>query len=478
VLHIGEEGGNKGVAQAELHLPPAPRGRPVVGNGPDLARDLVQTFIDGWQQAGDTFRFPLPGSSSIYVFVHPDSIQHVLEDAASNYPKLPTHTRKFKLFVGEGLFTSEGEVHEFHRRLAEPVFQRERISSFVPMMVDSTRSMLARWAPLIERGETIDILSEMMNLTLTIVMRTLFSADVGGEAETIAAAVRACNKYVYERLQSVVDLHERLPMPARRRFHENRRVLDDYVYALIQERRSSKTEADDLLSRFLRAQDERTGKGMSDIELRDAVVTIFLGGYETTALALTWTFYLLSMHPEVGRQLDAELDEILGDRIPTAEDLKALRFTRMVLLESLRLYPTVFTISRMPLSDDVIDGYHVPAGSQIFLSPYLTHRHPGFWENPEGFDPERFSPERSAARHPLAYFPFSVGPRRCAGFPIAMMEAPLIVALVRRMYRLAVAPGYRPTPVARVFLFPKDGMPMFATRAEDVRDGQESLPRS
>jgi cytochrome P450 len=450
--------------------PPSPPGIPVLNNGREFRHDLIQAFVKNWREYGDVVRFVLPGGKlSFYLLAHPDHIQYVLEDNQPNFPKDPKTMANFRPYIGDGLFVSQGDFYVRQRRVAEPAFQRDRIAAFAPMMIETTQAMLDRWSGVAERGQVLDITTEILSLTLTIVMKTLFSADVRAKADTIAEAVRGCTSWVHGRLESRINLPETWPLPVNRRFEQNRAVLDDFVYGLIAERRRSEQDSGDLLSKYMATRDELTGEYMNDKQLRDEVTTIFLGGYETTAIAIIWTFYVLSRYPEIERRVRDELNAAVGDRPATYDDLPNLPYLRMVVMESMRLYPPVWTISRAAIEDDVIGDYHIPAGSVVFLSQYVTHRHPEFWDNPEGFDPERFTKERMAERHKYAYFPFSGGLRRCVGFSLAMMEAPLVIALVLQAYRLNLVPDYRADPRPRIFLFPRHGMPMMVERINGSR---------
>jgi cytochrome P450 len=448
-------------------IPPSPPGIPILHNGREFRNDLIQAFVKNWREYGDVVRFVLPGGKlSFYLLAHPDHIEYVLEGNQPNWPKDPKTNANFRPYIGDGLFVSSGDFYVRQRRVAEPAFDKNRISAFAPMMIDTTYAMLDRWKSYADRGQVLDITTEILSLTLTIAMKTLFSADVQAKADTIAEAVRGCTSWVHGRLESRINLPDTWPTPTNRRFQHDRAVLDDFVYGLIAERRNSNEDAGDLLSKYMATRDEETGETMSDKQLRDEVTTIFLGGYETTALAVIWTFYALSRYPDIQQRVRAELQEVVGDRRPTYDDLPSLPYARRVVMESMRLYPPVWTISRAAINDDTIGGYDFPAGSVVFLSQYVTHRHPDFWENPEGFDPERFTSENMAGRPKYAYFPFSGGLRRCVGYSLAMMEAPLIIALIMQVYRLNLVPDYRAVPQPRIFLFPRDGMPMTLERVE------------
>ncbi|MDG4864655.1 cytochrome P450 [Streptomyces sp. T-3] len=449
---------------------PGPRGYPVVGSGPHLVRDLVGTFARSWRQYGDIVRFQVPGVE-LFLITHPDYIKHVLDDRQPNYPKDPLSVGKFEPWCGQGLFTSNGEFHFRQRRLAQPAFKGSRIAAFGPTMVDAAAELVDEWRPLADERRILDVTPEMMRLALTIVMQSIFStALTGDQAGEIARAVRLCNAYTNSRLQRFVELPQVLPSRARREFLAARTLLDGFVYGLIAERRHADAPPDDLLTRFLAARDEKTGERMSDRQLRDEVVTMFLGGYETTALSLVWAFSLLSRHPGAERRMRAEIAEVCGGREPSADDLPALSYTRALVQEVLRLYPSVWTLSRSPLEDDEIGGCRVPAGSQVFISPYLMHRHPGFWPNPEGFDPGRFAACASGGVPLYAYLPFSRGPRRCPGASVALLEVPLVLARILQSYRLTLAPGHVREPTSNVFLYPRGGMPMRVEHISGVAD--------
>jgi cytochrome P450 len=281
-----------------------------------------------------------------------------------------------------------------------------------------------------------------MHLILGILMRTLFGTDKTSGAEVVEQSVATQAKYLNDRLSSPVDIPENAPIPVQKRFLAARNALNSMVDDVIAERRKTGEDKGDLLSILLQARDEETGDLISDEQARDEIKTLLIAGHETTATTLGWTFYLLSKHPEIEERLRAEIAEVLGDRAPTAEDVPKLKYTTMVLYESLRLYPPLWIVSRMPIEDDVIGDYDVPAGTSMIICSYLTHRHPEFWDNPEGFDPERFTPEAMKARHRYAYIPFGGGPRGCIGFPFAMMEMPLVLARILQEFRLRLVPGY------------------------------------
>jgi cytochrome P450 len=357
-----------------------------------------------------------------------------------------------KPLAGEGLLTSEGEDWRRRRKLAQPAFHRERIAAFATGMTHATIAMLERWEPFVEQKQpqqsqqSIDIVHEMQRLTLGIVSTALFSTDISGDSDEMGGALNDIFAYFNHRSRTPLSLPAGVPTRRNRRFKQAVQRLDAITYRVIEEHRRGETKSDDLLSMLLEARDEETGEGLSNTQLRDEVGTFLAAGHETTAMTLAWTWYMLSKHPAIEHKLHAELAEVLGGRLPTAADIPQLTYTRMIIQEVMRLYPAAWAMTRVIKNNDKINGYPIKAGTIMVLSPYVTHRHPAFWENPEGFDPERFTPERIAERPRYAYFPFGGGPRQCIGNEFALMEAQLIVAMVAQRYRLHLIPGQKVEP--------------------------------
>ena len=420
-------------------------------------RDLLSFYMDTARQYGDIVHFGR-GSYSSYFVVHPDYVKHVLQDKVRNYPKKNRFNDMLKPLTGEGLLTSDGEVWRRSRRLSQPAFHRQRLAGFATGMTDATQAMLARWAPLAKRGQALDVSQEMQRVTLSIVGTALFSADIGADSDEMGRAVTRLFEHFNHRFRHPLSWPESVPTPRNRRFHTAIATIDSVSYRLIAERRKAATDSGDLLSMLIAARDEETGQGLNDRQIRDEVGTFLGAGHETTAVTLAWVWYLLSKHPSVERQVHAEVDAVLGGRTPTVEDIPRLAYTRLVIQETLRLYPPAWGMSRGIADNDEIDGYPIPAGALMVLSPYVTHRHPAFWDNPEGFEPERFTPERVAERPRYAYFPFGGGPRQCIGNEFALMEAQLIVAMVVQRYRLQLVPGQHIEPDPIFTLRPSSGV--------------------
>src|SRR5262245_31739057 len=368
-----------------------------------------------------------------------------------------------KRLLGEGLLTSEGSFHRRQRRLAQPAFHRQRVQGYGTVMTYYADRLRQSW----KDGDTLDIDREMMGLTLAIVAKTLFDADVTGEAEAIGKALTTTMESWRQLMLPFSELLERLPLPSIRRFKEARARLDSTIYRIIEERRAYPNDRGDLLSMLMAAQDaEGDGTSMTNLQLRDELMTLFLAGHETTANALTWTWYLLSRHPEVEGRLHEELDRVLGGRLPAAEDLPELAYTESVVAESMRLYPPAWIIGRRTLQEYEVASYRLPANTLILMSPFILHRDPRFYPEPLRFDPERWTPEAKAARPRFSYFPFGGGSRQCIGETFAWMEGILLVATLAQYWRLRLVPGHRVAPRPLVTLRPKFGMKMSIERRE------------
>ena len=444
---------------------PGPSGHLLLGNLPEFQRDVFQLLIDSAQRFGNVVRLRL-GPLVIHLLSHPDHITHVLQDNRQNYQKTTRSDAMISSVIGKGLFTTNGEVWKERRRLMQPAFHHDRIASFAHTMTETVTTMLRKWGEDAGHAQALDVASEMMRLTYAIVAKSLFRTDADDDAATVEGAMAVVLEHTYRRMEKLFTLPEIVPTPANRRFREAMRTLDRVVYGLIHARRRDETDVGDLLSMLMRTRDEETGQGLSDQELRDEAITILSAGHVTTANVLTRMWSLLSTHPDVERQLDAELAAVLGGGTPTLDDIPRLGYTTMVIKEVMRLYPPIWVIERKVVRDDEIEGYHIPAGSEVAISPYVMHHHPAFWENPEGFDPERFSAERSASRPRYAYLPFGGGPRLCIGHQFAMMEAQLITAMIAQTYRLYLIPGFPVDPKPWKTLRPSQGLLMTLQQKE------------
>ncbi len=397
------------------------------------------------------------GPQDAYLLNHPDYIRDVLVTNQRLFTKSRIMQRS-KVLLGEGLLTSEGDFHLRQRRLVQPAFHRERLEAYAAVMAGLATSAGDRWRP----GEELRIDQEMMRLTLSIAGRALFNADVADEAGEIGRALTDIFGMFNRLTLPFATLLLRLPLPSSRRFERARARLDETVYRIIRERRASGVDAGDLLSMLLLASDEDGSVGMTDQQVRDEVLTLFIAGHETTAVALTWTWYLLSLNPECERKLHDELERVLGGRTPSLADLPDLRYTEMVLAESMRLYPPAWAISRLAQANYEAGGVPIPAGSVCLMSQYVTHRDERFFPDPERFEPERFVPELREARPRFAYFPFGGGTRVCIGERFAWMEGVLVLAAIAQKWKFRLVPGHPVVPLPVITLRTKHGIRMSA----------------
>jgi cytochrome P450 len=395
---------------------------------------------------------------SRFLFLHnflvnkPEYIEHVLLTNHANYRKSEFLRHMLGPLLGEGLLISEGEFWRRQRRIAAPAFHGRRIADFVATMASCTDAMLARWHTM---AQPFDVATEMMALTLDIISRTMFSADVSRDVATVR---RLMDVAVGLRV-SMLDLFglpQWLPRFQPKTFRRAIAEFDTLMARLIAARRAD--VVGDLLAMLLAARDAETGERMSDKQLRDEAITIFAAGHETTANALTWVWYLLAQNRDAEARLHDEVDRVLGGRTPGFADLAELKWTRMVIDEAMRLYPPAHAISRTAIGEDRIGGVRIPPGASITISIYMTHRNPNLWTEAERFDPARFAPAAVAQRHRFAYLPFGGGPRICIGNGFAIAEAQVIVAAIAQRYRLRLAPDQVVEPIGLVTLRPKNGM--------------------
>jgi cytochrome P450 len=434
-----------------LGKPPGPIGSPLSGVYRQFRKSPADFLLRTAREYGDVAYFRV-GFQKIYLLNRPDLIEEVLVTGQGNFTKSRILQRA-KVLLGEGLLTSEGEFHVRQRKMIQPAFYRDRLTRYASDMVACAESAQAKW----RTGETRDISDEMMRLTLAIVGRTLFAREVNDEAADVGEAMTAIVSTYSSLYSPFSGLIRRLPLPSVRRAHRARKYLDRTIYRMIEERRASGEDHGDLLSMLILASDD-ADRRMSDKQVRDEALTLFLAGHETTATALTWTFYLLSQHPDVEARVSNELATVLGDRPPGFDDLQRLAYTEMVLAESMRLYPPAWVIGRMARRHYRLYNFELSPGAICLMSPYVMHRHPQFYPDPEKFDPERFTPEARQARPKFAYFPFGGGPRVCIGERFAWMEGVLVLATVLQNWRMQLAPGQVVEPHPQITLRTRHGV--------------------
>ena len=420
-------------------------------------RDPLMFFSNMARQYGDLAYLRMAGEH-LFVASNPAVIRDVLVTHNQNFHK-SRGLERIKILLGEGLLTSEDAFHLRQRRLMQPAFHRERIAAYASTMVAYGDRLRRAWTP----GATLDVALEMSRLTLLIVGKTLFDADVESQARDVGEAMSGLMDSFWTLMLPFGQTIQRLPIPHIRRGRKARERLDAIIYGMIRERRANLGDRGDLLSMLLMAQDdEDKGRGMTDRQVRDEAMTIFLAGHETTANALTWTWYLLSQSPEVERRLHEEIDRVLEGRLPGVADVDRLPYTTRVVTESMRLYPPAWLVGRRAVNEYGIGPYYVPPRSIIIMSQWIVHRDPRYYAEPERFDPDRWTPEFKAALPRFAYFPFGGGPRQCIGESFAWMELVLLVATLAQQWRFELVPGHPVVPQAAVTLRSKYGMKMIA----------------
>ena len=421
--------------------------RPGGGNPLDFFTTLARTY-------GDVSTYRMAGEQ-LFLVNEPQLIRDILVTHNKNFSKSRGLERSRRV-LGQGLLTSEGAMHLRQRRLMQPAFHRDRIAGYGDLMAGYADRMRRGWAD----DATLDIAREMNRLTLAIVGKTLFDVDVESQAAAVGEALTAVMESFWMMMLPFVEVLEQLPVPKLRRARMARARLDAIIYRMIADRRASGRDHGDLLSMLLTAQDEDEGGGMTDQQVRDEAMTIFLAGHETTANALTWTWYLLSGAPEVEARLHAEVDRVLQGRLPAMGDLASLQYVERVVTESMRLYPPAWIIGRRAIAEYQLGAYVAPPRSILVMSPYIMQRDPRFYADPERFDPDRWTPEFRAALPKFAYFPFGGGPRQCIGESFAWMELILLVATIAQQRRLRLVPGHPVVPQPLITLRAKHGMRM------------------
>jgi cytochrome P450 len=436
-------------------LHPGPRGHALLGSLPDFKRDQLGFYARCAREYGDVVPVRLGPTAGLLIY-HPDAIEEVLVARHRDFIKT-RGVRLLRALLGDGLVVAEGERWLRQRRLMQPAFHRQRVAAYGETMATHAARRAADW----HDGAVLDIHEEMMAVTRAIVAKTLFDADVSEEARVIGDASEIASEYFGKRLGSLLALLPRwLPTPANLRLRGAIRELDRVVHRMIADRRRSPEDRGDLLSILLQAQDADDGSRMSDRQVRDEVMTLFLAGHETTAVALSWTWYLLAQHPDVDLRLADELGTALDGRPPAVADLPALRYTEMVVMESLRLYPPAYGIGREAARPTEAAGHPVPAGGVVIMPTWVVQRDARWFDEPEAFRPERWADDAIRRLPRFAYFPFGGGPRQCIGNTFAMMEATLILAAIAQRFRLALIPGQRVTPTPYITLRPEPGLRM------------------
>ena len=451
------------VSMERRPAPPAPKANPVFGTAWRFRRDPLRCLQDFVDEVGHAYRYRFFLNFWGYVFVHPDHNQQILQDNYKNYTKSPHPTFDLLLpLLGYGLLSNDGESWLRQRRLVQPAFHRRQIMAFAKTMTDAAERRFDRWEQAAREEKLVSFDREMMELTFEIAGRTMFSVDLTEESQEIGDILSELNQLFINMAMEPFSLYtlKMQFLPRTRRIFRDIGTLDQLIYAMIAQRREAEDPGSDLMGMLLAARDEETGLGMDEKQIRDEVLTLLIAGHETTALLMTWLFYCLGCNPDVEAQLHDEVDRTLNGRLPTFEDIPNLVYTRQVVDETMRVYPPAYALSRACNDADVVGDFAVSPDSIITLSPYITHRLPEFWDEPDRFDPERFTPAKSAARHRFAYIPFGAGPRQCIGNGFALTEGVLLAAAIAQRFRLRIPEGYAAELSPQITLHPKGDMPL------------------
>ena len=459
-IHGNEQTEGELVATANGRVPPGPRGSLLLGSIPEIRRDNVHAFLGAWRRYGDTVRFR--GPLTLYLLAHPDAVKQVLQDNAANYPRPPFVRDRLQAIVGGGLVGAEGAGWVRSRRMAQPAFRRHSLEGYGRQFVEATTEVLDSWAGNADSGRPLEVESEMVRVSLANLAASLFQTDWRRDIDRVGPAVGDILAFANSALTSVVDT-ARLPLPSTRRFERRLELLDSVLYPLIAERRRS-PGGEDLVSMLVEVADSETGDGLTDKQVRDETISFFIAGHATIASALTWTWYLLSTHPAVWRRLRAEVAEVLGDRPPAVADLPRLAYTAMVVQEAMRLYPPIYLVLRRAAGRRRGRRLPHPGRGQRRPLPVRDPPPPRVLGQPGGLRAGAVRARGGPGRHRMAFFPFSGGPRRCIGEGFALLQLPLVVAMVAQRYRLSLLPA-RPAEVeAAVTLRPRAPMLMRVDR--------------
>ena len=453
-----------------IQLPPGPRPLPVFGNLLSFRSDQLGYLQKLQQTYGDMATF-YAGRTPIVLFFRPEHVRYVLTENPRNFTSREM-TENLRELIGDGLLTIDGETHRQQRRMVQPAFHKRRVESYADIMVKHTLEMLETW----QEGERMDVSHAMQGLTLRIVAKCLFNIDLSSSVGNLGSSFNAMIGNPASLVEGFLGLRIDKPFTSYGRRMAAKRTLDMFIYKLIEQRRTEEQDVGDVLSMLLTTHDEE--HTLTDTQIRDHIMTFVAAGHETTSLALTWTFYLLSEYPAVCEKLLDELQSVLGGHTPTIDNIGTLPYLEWVLNESMRLYPPAWTQGRRAIDAFELDGHHFPAGTMLMFSQWVMHRLPDIWEASTEFRPERWDPVSGQKVPPWAYFPFGGGPRICIGMPFAQLEAKLLLATILQQYRLQLVPGYRLQLSPLITLRAKHGMPMIVQSTSDEAEHENSVQAS
>ena len=445
--------------------PQGPKGYPLIGSLSKLASpnrlEWLQSITDTY---GDVVAFNLV-KKQFYLVNHPDLVKDILTRHSANYTKRTLSFKIVKAVLGESTFTSMGDEWRRKRLTVQPSFHKTKIINLASIMTDCIEEMLSQWDILCDEGQTVELTDAMMEITLKVVVKTLFSsalsdADIQSIADAFTPLLEATNR----RITIPIQFLNSLPLTSNKKYQGYIKTLDDLIYKIIKERSASADKPMDLLQMLMDATDEDTGLPLTAQELRNEAMTMLIAGHETTANALCWLWTILSDQSEIRTNIEREVDEVLGDRRPVASDFANLPYCLKAFKETMRLYPPVPMLPRHVEKDAILGNYHIKGGTDVLFSPYLLHRHPDFWDQPEVFDPNRFDEVAQRDRHTFAYVPFGGGPRMCLGNNFALMEAVFIVAMTTQRFRLNLTSDAKIEPLTGLTMKPKYGVPVVLQR--------------
>jgi cytochrome P450 len=443
---------------------PIVKGLPLIGNMIDFSKDPVATMYDNWKQAGDVYNLNI-GPRLFCVVSDPRLANEILIEKKHIFQraKMVKGGTPLAYMLGTSVLTIDGDLWLSKRRMLQPIFHRQRLQGMAEQMAAGGAQMLTRWEDLPD-GQAINLGEEMKLVTLDIINRTMFSVNVLPEVDRIGQSVDIGLHYISDRTRMLIPIPDSWPTPANLTFKRALASLDEFLYRVIAERRASSAHPGDLLDMLLEARDEDTGEGMNDEQVRNEVASIYGAGHETTAVALSWTWYALNQHPQILAKLQQELDRVLQGRQPDASDLPSLPYTQAIFEETLRVFPPVPLTVRTAEQDTRVGEYEFPKGTLTAISIYNIHNHPAYWEEPQSFSPERFLPENKARLNRLAYIPFLTGPHQCIGNSFSLMEGTLLLAMMAQRYELKLVAGQEITRDVAITMRPKGGLRMQVLR--------------
>ena len=434
--------------------PPGPRGIPFLGSLPGLLRNPLKLYED-LARYGDVVEYRV-GRMRSFMINRPEYIGEVFQRDNVTFTRSVFHERIKSLF-GDGLITSDGDAWRQQRGLMQPAFQKNRMSGYVPLIREATSDLLNDWSKAARTGERVNATADLARLTQTLAVKIMFGTDLGERSlGAIRGALATINSELYK--QVLFGWWQYLPLPGNFRYRRATRTLEHIMRTVVQDKAARKGEGQDLLTMLMQAHEENTSAILSDRSIRDQLITLFIAGHDTTVSVLSWTLFLIGQHPEVVERIEHEVDTVLGDGEPVYEHLSSLTYTKQVIEEAMRLYPPAYGLTRKALTNTTLGGYFIPAGSLLFISPYVMHRHPGYWDEPLRFDPDRFTKERCDKRLRYTYFPFAGGPRTCIGVHLAMIEMVLVLAMTTRAYSVRLAPECPVVPRPLLVLRTKEGV--------------------